>query len=86
MHCFFVLIFNDELALGFILISESIHNVASIILVIVGKAYPIQDGLFRNCLRMVRKALPTSYNLSHISYNDETWPIYTLTKEDPKNI
>ena len=25
-------------------------------------------------------------NLSHISYNDETWHGYTLPKEDPKNI
>ena len=25
-------------------------------------------------------------NLSHISYNDETWLSYTLHKEDPKNI
>ena len=25
-------------------------------------------------------------NLSHISYNDETWHSYTLPKEDPKNI
>ena len=25
-------------------------------------------------------------NLSHISYNDETWHSYTLAKEDPKNI
>ena len=25
-------------------------------------------------------------NLSHISYNDETWHSYTLPKEDPKNV
>ena len=25
-------------------------------------------------------------NLSHISYNDETWNSYTLPKKDPKNI
>ena len=29
---------------------------------------------------------PPSSNLSHISYNDETWHSYTLPKEDPKNI
>ena len=29
---------------------------------------------------------PPSQNLSHISYNDETWHSYTLAKEDPKNI
>ena len=32
-----------------------------------------------------KKAL-TSSNLSHISYNDETWHSCTLPKEDPKNI
>ena len=25
-------------------------------------------------------------NLSHKSYNDETWHSYTLPKDDPKNI
>ena len=25
-------------------------------------------------------------NLSHISYNDETWHSYALSKKDPKNI
>ena len=38
---------------------------------------PIQDGLFRGCLRMGRggrdKKAPLPYNLSHISYNEETW-------------
>ena len=24
--------------------------------------------------------------MSHITYNDEAWHSYTLTKEDPKNI
>ena len=33
----------------------------------------------------VKKA-PLPKNLSHISYNDETWHSYTLLKEDPKNI
>ena len=28
----------------------------------------------------------TKKNLSHISYNDETWHSYTLAKGDPKNI
>ena len=41
---------------------------------------PIQEGLFRGCSRMGSK------NLSHISYNDETWHSYTLPKEDPKTI
>ena len=27
---------------------------------------------------------PPPLNLSHISYNDETWYSYTLPKEDPK--
>ena len=30
------------------------------------------------------KPLPPSLNLSHISYNDETWHSYALPKEDPK--
>ena len=29
---------------------------------------------------------PSLLNLSHISYNDETWHSYTLPKEDPKNL
>ena len=33
----------------------------------------------------VQKGAPPS-DLSHISYNDETWRSYTLSKEDPKNI
>ena len=41
---------------------------------------PIQEGLFRGCSRMGSK------NLSHKSYNDETWHSYTLPKEDPKTI
>ena len=32
-----------------------------------------------------KKVLPPQ-NLLHISYNDETWHIYTLPAEDPKNI
>ena len=32
-----------------------------------------------------QKAPHPSYNLSHISYNDEAWHSYTLPKEDPKN-
>ena len=29
---------------------------------------------------------PPPQNLSHISYSDETWHNYTLSKDDPKNI
>ena len=29
---------------------------------------------------------PPPQNLSHISYNEETWHSYTLPKEDLKNI
>ena len=29
---------------------------------------------------------PLSYNLSHISYNDETWHTYTLPKQEQKSI
>ena len=46
----------------------------------------IQDGLFRGCLWMgggTKSPLPKIW---HISYNDETWHIYTLPKEDPKTI
>ena len=32
------------------------------------------------------KKVSPSLNLSHISYNHETWHSYTLPKEDPKNI
>ena len=32
----------------------------------------------------VQKAPFPSLNLSHISYNDETWYNFTLPKEDPK--
>ena len=46
----------------------------------------IQDGPFRGCSRMgVGQKSPPPKNLSHISYNDETWHNYTLSKEDPKN-
>ena len=46
---------------------------------------PIQDGPFRGCLKDagVKKA-PHPYNLSRISYNDETWHNYLLPKEDSK--
>ena len=54
---------------------------------------PIQNGLFRGCSRIRgrggggsgfggRKA-PAPKNLSHMSYNDETWHSYTLPKKDP---
>ena len=42
---------------------------------------PIQDGPFQGCSRMI----PIS-KICHISYNDETWHSYTLSKKDPKNI
>ena len=29
---------------------------------------------------------PSTYNLSHIPYNDETWHSYTLPEKNPKNI
>ena len=47
---------------------------------------PIQDGLFPGCSRMggCKKSNPL-WNLSHISYNDQTWHSYTLPKVDPKN-
>ena len=32
------------------------------------------------------KRPPSSKSVTHISYNDETWHSYTLSKEDPKNI
>ena len=44
---------------------------------------PIQDGPFQGCSRIDMKG-PSSLNLSHISYNDETWHIYTLPIEDLK--
>ena len=53
----------------------------------------IQDGIFWGCSRMAGRRgakmpppPPSSLNLSHISYNDETWHICTLPKEDPKKI
>ena len=48
---------------------------------------PIQDWLFWGCSRMGgggQKSSP-SQNLSHISYNDETWHSYTLPKVDRNN-
>ena len=48
-------------------------------------ANPIQDGHFWSYSRMKvgTKRPPSSpYNLSHISYNDETWHSCTLSKED----
>ena len=41
---------------------------------------PIQDGPFRGFSGMAPSLK------CHISCNDETWHIYTLSKEDPKNI
>ena len=32
------------------------------------------------------KKAPTAKNLSHISYNDETWHSYILPPKNPKNI
>ena len=49
---------------------------------------PIQDRPFWGCSQMgdgSQKGHPHK-NLSHISYNDETWHNYTLPKEDSKNI
>ena len=50
----------------------------------------IQDGLFQGCSRMRGGGggffAPPPGNLSHISYNDETWHGYRLPKEDSKNI
>ena len=47
-----------------------------------------QDGLFRGCSQMGGGGLfgPPPQNLSHISYDDETWYGYTLPREDPKNM
>ena len=45
---------------------------------------PIQDGLLWGCSPMEGGGtkMPTiPKNLSHISYNDETWHNYTLPKE-----
>ena len=44
---------------------------------------PVQDGLFRGCLRM---GFGGFVGKSYISYNDETWHSCTLPKEDPKNM
>ena len=44
---------------------------------------PIQDGSFRGCSRMGGEAKRSpSLNLCRISYNDETWQTYTLTKKN----
>ena len=49
-------------------------------------ANPIQDGHFWSYSRMkvgTKRPPPSSpYNLSHLSYNDETWHSCTLSKED----
>ena len=49
---------------------------------------PIQDGLFSGLLTDGGGGgkRPPPENLPHISNNDETWPSYTLPKEDPKII
>ena len=48
---------------------------------------PVQDGHFRGCSLMgYPKKAPPPQNLSHISYNDETWHRYTLPKEDFKKV
>ena len=48
----------------------------------------IQDVPFWGCSRMetVEKMPSPSQNVSHLSYNDETWQNYTLPKKDLKNI
>ena len=43
-------------------------------------------GLLTNVGRGGSKKAPPLWNLSHISYNDETWLSYTSPKEVPKNI
>ena len=44
-------------------------------------------GLFWGYSQMTRgQKGSTSWNLSHISCNDETWHSYTLPEENPKNI
>ena len=43
-------------------------------------------GIFGAAHRLGVKKAPPPYNLSHISYNDETWNSYILPKEDPKKI
>ena len=50
---------------------------------------PIQDGHFWGCSQIEgggggKGPPPPPKNLSHISYNDETWNSYNLPKEDPK--
>ena len=47
---------------------------------------PIQDGHFWGCSRMEGTKSSPLKNLSHISYNYETWHSYTLPKGDPKDI
>ena len=43
-------------------------------------------GFFGVAYRLGSQKDPSPWNLSHISYNDETWYSYTLPKEDQKNI
>ena len=68
VHCSFVLIFNGELAMGFILIPESIHNVASIILVNVGKAYPYSGWAFSKLLTDGKESPPPHFlkSVTHV--------------------
>ena len=49
------------------------------------KVNPIKDGHFRGCSQMGGQKALTLLHLSHISYNDVDWYIYTLPKEDQKN-
>ena len=42
--------------------------------------------IFGTAHRLGARKAPPPYNLSQISYNDETWNIYILPKEDPKNV
>ena len=52
---------------------------------------PIQNGRFPGCSMTWGggggggKKAPSPWNLSHISYKDETWHSYILPKEDPEN-
>ena len=43
-------------------------------------------GIFGAAHELGGLAKKVTQDLSHISYNDETWHSYTLAKEDPKNI
>ena len=43
-------------------------------------------ALFGTAHRWGGPKRPLPKNLSHISYKDETWHNYTLSKEDPKDI